>query len=55
MVAAQGEYEVTASDGTTRAFPTGSVLLLEDRSGKGHANRMVGDVPVLVFAVQIAE
>lgn len=37
----QGKYEVTASDGTVRYFPAGSVLLLEDTSGKGHSTRIL--------------
>ena len=39
----QGEYAVTASDGTVRRFPVGSMLLLEDTAGKGHRTRSVGD------------
>ena len=31
-----GEAEVKASDGEVRTFAAGSVLLLEDTSGKGH-------------------
>jgi hypothetical protein len=38
-----GEWEVTASDGETRRFPAGSVLLVEDTTGKGHASRVVSD------------
>jgi quercetin dioxygenase-like cupin family protein len=30
-----GEWEVTASDGESRRFGAGSVLLVEDTSGKG--------------------
>src|SRR3989442_579710 len=31
-----GEWEVTASDGETRRFGVGGVLLAEDTTGKGH-------------------
>jgi hypothetical protein len=51
----QGEYEVTASDGTLRHFPAGSVLLLEDTSGKGHSTRITGKSEVLVFGVVLAD
>ena len=49
----QGEWEVTASDGTNRHFSTGSVLLLEDTWGKGHSTRVINDG--LIFAVALAE
>jgi hypothetical protein len=50
----RGEYEITASDGAVRRFPAGSVLLLEDTTGKGHASRITGD-DVLVLAVALAD
>lgn len=51
----QGEYEVTASDGSVRRFPQGSVLLLEDTEGKGHSTRIISEGDTLVFAVTLAE
>ena len=36
MAVLKGEFEVTVSDGETRVFVLGDVLLLEDLSGKGH-------------------
>ena len=36
-----GEWEVTASDGETRRFATGSALLVEDTTGKGHSSRVI--------------
>jgi hypothetical protein len=47
-----GEWEVTASDGETRRFAAGSVLLVEDTSGKGHASRVLGDADSLAAMVQ---
>jgi quercetin dioxygenase-like cupin family protein len=38
-----GEWEVTASDGETRRFDTGSALLVEDTSGKGHSSRVISE------------
>ena len=51
----RGEYGVTASDGTTRRFPAGSVLLLEDTTGKGHASRIIGGEDALLVSVALAE
>jgi len=51
----RGEYEVTASDGTTRRFPAGALLLLEDRTGKGHATRITRDDDVFHVAVALAD
>lgn len=48
-----GEWEVTASDGETRRFRDGSVLLLEDTSGKGHSSRVVGGIDSLAAMVQL--
>jgi hypothetical protein len=46
---------VTASDGAVRRFPAGSVLLLEDTTGKGHSSRIVSDEDVLIVAVALAD
>jgi len=48
-----GEWEVTASDGETRRFPVGSVLLVEDTHGKGHSSRVVGESDSLAAMVQL--
>jgi hypothetical protein len=50
----QGEAEVTTSDGTVRAYPVGSVLLLEDTTGKGHSTRFTNR-DALIFAVTLAD
>lgn len=51
----RGEYGVTASDGTVRRFPAGSVLLLEDTWGKGHSTRITSRDDALVFAVVLTD
>ncbi len=51
----QGEFEVTASDGTVRRFPAGSVLLLEDTRGKGHSTRVISKDDALIFCVVLAD
>jgi len=48
-----GEWEVTASDGESRGFGAGSVLLVEDTSGKGHRSRVVSDVDSLAAMVEL--
>ena len=46
-----GEAEVTTSDGERRVFGPGSVVLVEDTSGRGHVTRPIGDVArVTLFA-----
>ena len=50
-----GEWEVTASDGDVRRFGTGSVLLVEDTTGKGHSSRVVSEVDSLAAMVQLSD
>jgi hypothetical protein len=49
-----GEWEVTASDGESRFFPRGSVLLVEDTEGKGHSSRVVSETDSLAAMVELA-
>jgi hypothetical protein len=51
----QGECEVSASDGDVRRFAAGSVLLLEDTWGEGHATRITGEDDLLIFGVALAD
>jgi len=50
-----GEWEVTASDGETRRFSTGSVLLVDDTTGEGHASRVVSQAGSLALMVQLRD
>lgn len=43
IVSLAGESEVEVSDGETRRFGPGSVILVEDTAGKGHRTRRIGD------------
>jgi len=43
IVEVQGEYSVTTSKGVTRRFPPGSVLLVEDTTGRGHSSKTISD------------
>jgi hypothetical protein len=38
-----GEGEIEVSDGETRRFGPGSILLAEDTTGKGHISRGIGN------------
>ena len=46
-----GEVECTVSDGERRVFGPGSVVLVEDTSGKGHASKVVGSKDVVAAMV----
>ncbi len=51
FITVRGEYEVTVSGGASRRFPSGSVLLIEDTVGEGHATRVTSPDGVITFAV----
>jgi hypothetical protein len=55
MCTLRGSYEVTASDGSVRCFPAGSLLLLEDTTGSGHTTRIVGTEKLLVMTVTLGD
>jgi hypothetical protein len=48
-----GTVEVTASDGESRRFGPGSLLLLEDTHGQGHSTRIL-DQGVVLLLTQLA-
>ena len=47
--------EIPASDGEVRRLGAGSILLMEDTTGKGHAVRIIGDEDALAAIVQMPE
>ena len=53
FVVLSGEWEVSASDEETRRFELGSVLIVEDTSGKGHTSRVVSEVDSVAVLVQL--
>jgi hypothetical protein len=55
FVVISGEWEIETSDGTTCLFSPGSVLLVEDTSGKGHRSRVVSKGDSLAVLVQLAD
>ena len=48
-----GAVEIGVSDGSFRQLPTGSIVLVEDTTGKGHSTRSIGTEPLLLVAVPI--
>jgi quercetin dioxygenase-like cupin family protein len=55
IVGLRGTFSVEVSDGETRVFPPGSVLLVEDTTGKGHTTRRVGDKPRATLMAPLRE
>jgi hypothetical protein len=51
LVEVSGEYAVTTSKGVTRNFLPGSVLLVEDTTGKGHSTKTIRDGFALCVAL----
>ena len=49
-----GALEVEVSDGEKRRFSAGSLVLLEDTTGKGHLTRVVGSTGVDAVFVQLS-
>lgn len=50
-----GQGEIEASDGSVRPLDPGTILLVEDTSGKGHQTRVTGDEEVLVVIVTLPD
>ena len=50
----RGEYEVATAEGTTRRFPAGSVLLIEDTTGNGHSTKITSAEECIVLAIGLA-
>lgn len=53
MFIIQGVVEVDVSDGEKRRFEPGSVVLLEDVTGKGHTTEAVGSMDHISVAVPV--
>lgn len=49
-----GEIEIRVSDGEVRRFGPGSILFVEDTTGKGHTTRNVGD-DAIAAVVQLGQ
>jgi quercetin dioxygenase-like cupin family protein len=55
LIVLQGASEVTTSDGQMRHFGPGSVVLLDDTTGKGHQTRAVGKIDHIAAVIPIAD
>jgi quercetin dioxygenase-like cupin family protein len=53
FIVISGTWEVTTSDGETRTFAKGCVLLVEDTTGKGHSSRVVSAEDSLAVMIQL--
>ena len=50
-----GQGEIEASDGTIRPLEPGTILLVEDTTGKGHKTRVIGTEEVLVVVITLPD
>jgi hypothetical protein len=50
-----GENETEVSDGEVRRFGPGSIVLLEDTTGKGHLGRFVGAEDALLAIIELPD
>jgi hypothetical protein len=55
LIVLQGASEVTTSDGQVRHFGPGSVVLLDDTTGKGHQTRAVGKIDHIAAVIPLAD
>lgn len=55
LIVVQGMSEVTASDGEVRRFGPGSVVLMDDATGKGHRTRAVGQIDHIAAVIPVAD
>jgi hypothetical protein len=53
LIAVQGMSEVPAGDGEVRRFGPGSIVLMDDLTGKGHITRAVGDVDHIALTIPV--
>jgi quercetin dioxygenase-like cupin family protein len=53
FVVLSGEWEVAASDGESRRFSVGDVLLVDDTIGKGHSSRVTSETASLAVMVEL--
>ncbi len=55
LIVLQGRSAVTTSDGQVRQFGPGSMVLLDDTTGKGHQTRVVGKTDHIAAVIPIAD
>ena len=55
MLHLAGEVEGETSDGHVRVIEPGSIVLLEDTTGKGHRSRVIGSEDAIICVVQLED
>jgi quercetin dioxygenase-like cupin family protein len=55
LIVVQGMSEVTASDGEVRRFGPGSVVFMDDTTGKGHRTRALGHIDHIAAVIPVAD
>ena len=50
-----GECQLIASDGTSRTFPAGSIVLAEDTWGKGDSTSLKGETEGIILVVTLKD
>ena len=50
-----GQIEAAVSDGSSRIFGPGDIILLEDTTGRGHRSKVIGDEKVVLAVIQLEE
>jgi len=50
-----GEFGAEVSSGERRQFPTGELVLVEDKPGQGHRSWVVGNVDLLTAVIQLTD
>jgi hypothetical protein len=52
LLSLRGVGEIEASDGQVRRLAEGSIILVEDTSGRGHISRVIGEEDVLIAVIR---
>jgi len=50
-----GEMELQVSDGESRRLHAGSIVLTEDKTGKGHMGKVLGSADVVGVVIQLPD
>jgi hypothetical protein len=55
VIPIQGEFEVTAGDGSSRRFKPGDVLIAEDTWGSGHSTQVTSDADSIGLFIELLD
>lgn len=53
VILLQGEIKIEVSDGTTRKFTAGDIILAEDTEGDGHITTISGGIPLTYIKIPL--